>query len=723
MVGEPELKLNKFIPKGLKKTLEGTKESFIDIKQAIKKKDMLSLKEVLIKNKHKIAPIVSLVRSCVRDAASMREVLNIADYVDLAFSWKENYDEAMGPQTPSSYFDNEDWQPIFNVAFHEFLIDMITHAVPKSIRMVKSAGTASAHIAEIDGFKFGWAVTGDRVDYFCIERSADSTKKAFKIIEQIFWQQYTSGQVIVGVEKDKLSIKEDLSHKEFIKFKKCTELADYVKQFYEQGVSRSILFYGPPGCHRLGQKIIMANGTLKKVEDIVAGDQLLGINSDVREVLELRRGFGTMAQITPIKGQSFVVNLDHILTLDNSYHPGNLIDVSVKNWLRWSKNKQHQYKLIRASKTEFNRSKETLEIDPYFLGILLGDGSLCQNLPRITSIDSEIVKELKSGNKFIPEKYLTASINSRQEILAGLLDTDGHLNRKCFDYISKSKQLAQNVVWLTRSLGLSAYCTKCIKKSQTGAADNYYRVSISGDTDQIPTRITRKQSGPRKQIKNVLRTGFSVQILSDENFYGFTLDGDGRYFLDDFTITHNSGKSNLVKGISFCLGSKSIRFTELENLNNSFVAEMLRALNPDAIILEDIDHNSNEDINDLLDKLEDVNNQKRLIFATANEVSKLDNALLRPGRFDEVMEINKLDEEILKALVNDDAELLEITRNFPVAFTVELLKRIKVLGKEKALANMDDITARIENLEHVNYELRLNGPSSKIIGSKGLKNY
>jgi len=39
------------------------------------------------------------------------------------------------------------------------------------------------------------------------------------------------------------------------------------------------------------------------------------------------------------------------------------------------------------------------------------------------------------------------------------------------------------------------------------------------------------------------RTGFSVKELGPESFFGWTLDGDGRYLLADFTVTHNSGKT------------------------------------------------------------------------------------------------------------------------------------------------------------------------------------
>lgn len=371
-----------------------------------------SLKDTVLKNKHRILPVVSLVRSCVNSVTNMREKPNVFDYVDLAFAWKENLEEVLGPSTPSSYFANDEWQPFFNPALYELIINLFTHTYPKEVRIVKSVGTAAAYVIEFEKIKFGWAVNGERLDYFCITRN--KKEEAYAVVQDMFWKTYTSGQVIVGVESDKISFKEDSNHGSFIKFKKCTEMAEYINEYYKKGVGRSILFYGPPG----------------------------------------------------------------------------------------------------------------------------------------------------------------------------------------------------------------------------------------------------------------------------------------------------SGKSNLVKGITYCLSTKTMRFTELSNLAASLVSEVLRIVNPDAVVLEDIDHMSNEEITDLLDKIEDFNNQKKMVFATANEVSKLDNALLRPGRFDEVMEINNLDEEVLRKLVGDDEEIFEITRNFPVAFTVELLKRIEVLGKEIALQNMDDIIDRIENIKDTNYELR-----------------
>ena len=66
-------------------------------------------------------------------------------------------------------------------------------------------------------------------------------------------------------------------------------------------------------------------------------------------------------------------------------------------------------------------------------------------------------------------------------------------------------------------------------------------VSISGDISIVPCRIARKIAPPRVQKKDALRTGFQVIPTGTvETYYGFTLDGDGRYLLDDFTVTHNT---------------------------------------------------------------------------------------------------------------------------------------------------------------------------------------
>jgi len=148
-----------------------------------------------------------------------------------------------------------------------------------------------------------------------------------------------------------------------------------------------------------------------------------------------------------------------------------------------------------------------------------------------------------SSRKHIPEMYLTASREDRLELLAGLLDSDGHLGQNCFDFINIKQQISEGVTFLARSLGLAAYISAEEKGCQTGAIGLYHRVSISGGCDIIPTRVPRKQASKRKQIKDVLVTGFKLEALPEDDYFGFELDGDHLYLMGDFTVTHNSGKS------------------------------------------------------------------------------------------------------------------------------------------------------------------------------------
>jgi hypothetical protein len=365
-------------------------------------------------------------------------------------------------------------------------------------------------------------------------------------------------------------------------------------------ITQKLAFMGRTGCHRRGQLILMYDGTVKAVEDIAIGDLLMGPDSLPRRVLETVSGFGKMVEVIPHKyGKSFIVNLDHILTLirtgdrpiNEDTKRGEIIDVSIKDWLLWNSRKKWLYKLFHVA-INFNIVYK-LSIDPYFLGVLLGDGFMkgCVN---VTNPDNEIIsiiyeeaakynlKVMKykkdgtsvisyylrsksrgrgsntlinelmtlglygkiSDSKYIPYAYKIASVDDRLNILAGLLDTDGYKENNCFDYSTKSKILAVDTAFIARSLGFSVTISSAIKKCQTGKANLYWRLCISGEIDKIPCKVIRKKATCRKQRKVPGRTGFLMKSLTEmEDYFGFVLNGDGRYLLDDFTVTHNSGKT------------------------------------------------------------------------------------------------------------------------------------------------------------------------------------
>jgi superfamily II DNA or RNA helicase len=397
------------------------------------------------------------------------------------------------------------------------------------------------------------------------------------------------------------------------------------------------------GCHALGTEILLYDGSLKKVEDIIVGDQLMGPDSKPRNVLELHSGIDKMHNIIPVKGESFIVNSGHILSLQRTNTgntflrkdgtrasqengPNPTINISVDEYLKLSKNRKHTLKLYRSSGINFEHKKE-FKIPPYILGLWLGDGhsggcglttmdkeieecwcNYVLSLGLKLSVSSKINNKAKTfggiletyrsagrhkkdgtpkprrpnefnalldeygliNNKHIPQDYLTSSREDRLQLLAGLIDTDGYYFKGCFEIIQKNRILADNILFLARSLGFGV--TKIDKKSrdQNGTEGLYVRMMITGDLCDVPTKLQRKRPEPRKQIKNVLRTGFSIEPAGIGNYYGFTVDGDNLYLMGDFTVTHNSGKSLVIiklcreLGLNTCIvvPSKSI-FHEL----------------------------------------------------------------------------------------------------------------------------------------------------------------
>ncbi len=386
--------------------------------------------------------------------------------------------------------------------------------------------------------------------------------------------------------------------------KAITSLFDYL--YANPGKNPCLV--APTGCHAKGQGILMSNGEIKKVEDILVGDFVMGGDGTPRKVLSLHHGSDQMYKISPIKGSPFIVNGGHILSLISTNEgkafrgctTGNEINnISVNDYLKKSNTYKHLYKLYKGSVDTFGNNKD-LVIPPYVLGVILGDGSISQRELSITTPDVEIYPELinfaksincviridcnssgcpslhfrgketfaygqatyskllqqiglrgcDSSSKFIPFEYKTSSRENRLELLAGLLDTDGSLSHNEYDYISKSKQLAEDIVFVARSLGFRCSVKPCQKYSQNGTGGTYYRLCISGNTELIPCRVKRKQAETRTQKKRVNVTGFKVESIELGEYFGFECDGDHLYMLDDFTVTHNSGKSVILA--EFC---------------------------------------------------------------------------------------------------------------------------------------------------------------------------
>lgn len=383
------------------------------------------------------------------------------------------------------------------------------------------------------------------------------------------------------------------------------QASDAAVRLFTGKADKNGLIILPTGCHAKGSSVLTSDGVCIKVEDVKVGDFLLGNDGTPRKVLELHNGVDDMYKVTPIKGEPFVVNGGHILHLYktkegkgyNSCQP-RYDEISVKEYVVKSANYKHLHKLHRVSQIDFGNDKYLF--DPYFVGLYLGDGC-CINGLNITTQREEVVEYLRefartyglgfraaekrngenkaksyffpyafannntpnplqvtirglglegkvAGDKFIPHQYKVASVEDRFSLLAGLLDTDAFYDKEknTFEYCSKSKRLADDVVFVCRSLGFFAQ----IGKTKVVKGESYYRIQISGDLNLIPTKVAIRQGRARMQKKSVLVTGFSVEYLGRGEYFGFTLDGNHLYCDNQFFIHHNSGKSLVIADIA-----------------------------------------------------------------------------------------------------------------------------------------------------------------------------
>jgi superfamily II DNA or RNA helicase len=171
----------------------------------------------------------------------------------------------------------------------------------------------------------------------------------------------------------------------------------------------------PTACHAEGHPILMYDGTIKSVEDVAVGDVLMGADSTPRTVLSLCRGSDEMFRITPKRGEPFVVNKEHILSLvctnegnkrrDRDGNPfpchrtgGEIDNISVGEYLLKSKSWKHLRKLRQVP--VFFSSHKSVKIPPYILGILLGDGCIIHYV-RVSNPDAEVIQALEEYAKSV----------------------------------------------------------------------------------------------------------------------------------------------------------------------------------------------------------------------------------------------------------------------------------------------------------------------------------
>ena len=375
------------------------------------------------------------------------------------------------------------------------------------------------------------------------------------------------------------------------KFINNRELRYYQKEAVDKVLENKIALFeiatGGGKCFGKGTKILMYDFSIKEVQDIKIGDKLMGDNGTVRNVLSLSQGKEQMYKVNQKLAESYIVNESHILSLRSTQsHLSKKylekIDIKIKDYINMKKKIKSIYK---GYKNTINLSEKEILIEPYFLGVWLGDGS--SGGPAITNIDKEVInylydyanrldmkisiykynnhcadyafinKIIKGNNKnklkeylkhynllknkHIPEVYIKNSRKVRLELLAGMIDTDGYVAmHRSAEIVQKDKKIIEQLYFLANSLGFYCKIKSYIGRGKVAKGNMYHLLTIRGNLSEIPTKIKRKQLKDAFYPIRYHGTKITIENLGIDNYYGFTIDGNKRFLLSDFTVVHNT---------------------------------------------------------------------------------------------------------------------------------------------------------------------------------------
>lgn len=163
-----------------------------------------------------------------------------------------------------------------------------------------------------------------------------------------------------------------------------------------------------------------------------------------------------------------------------------------------------------------------------------------------------------------------------------------------------------------------------------------------------------------------------------------------------------TGKSTMARVIIRHLGFKALRIKveDVGHLDVTYVKQIISILKPEAILIDDFDRSHEQ--RRLLELMECFNKTVKLVIATVNNRDMLDESIMRPGRFDELLEVNKLDEEVVKYVLGDiyDEQTFQLVKDWPIAFINEFVVRRRIMSNEEAHSSIRELTERINRLKN-----------------------
>lgn len=397
--------------------------------------------------------------------------------------------------------------------------------------------------------------------------------------------------------------------------------------------SVGVNFINPYECFDPDTEVLMYDRSIRKIKDIHIGDKVLGPDGAPRTVLNECEGIDKMYRIHSGTGcDDQIVNSRHkIYYTEYNHFKKTYTDKLatplelMKEDLHKSYIKQNRY-LKRVHPVDNNVSSNLL-LDPYYLGLWLGDGFT--NSPAIINEDIEVIKWLSEyaesngmtttllsdknvpviylknkiynhknpikdalqyygilNRKDIPDDYLHSSVEDKLQLMAGLIDTDGHFSKRdriyTFSQCESRKHIVDKLAFIARSLGfkcsLHMYKTAGTKHicGNKSTCQNTYTLRIIDGLYDIPCKIARKKHHwVQKRTKRTL-TNFKVSYSHIGKYKGITTDGDHFFVLKDFTVVHNC-----QWGIPGREGGKPATFNQITSLDltmSNVIAEYIQLM-------------------------------------------------------------------------------------------------------------------------------------------------
>lgn len=311
----------------------------------------------------------------------------------------------------------------------------------------------------------------------------------------------------------------------------------------------------------LSSKVLTQDGYVE-MKDISIGDIIKTPSNENAKVLGIYpQGVQDVYKITFTDGSWAESTLDHLWKISindgKTFRVISLEEVK-KLFEKYEKKGIHKVLIPISDKIEYE--SENLDLDSYFLGLILGDESLTTGTIDFSTKDIEIlnymneyISKLKNINimvknsytKSIPKNYLYSSVKDRIALLQGLMDTDGSVTKSGTpEFYTNSKQLKKDFIELINSLGGVAKVREKLPeyKNEIKIGKIAYTISFKLPEDIIPFRLHRKIKKLKKRtFYKISRRITSIEKVRKEECQCIYIDHpDHLYITNNYIVTHNT---------------------------------------------------------------------------------------------------------------------------------------------------------------------------------------